>query len=245
MRGLGLSQVRNEGMPKRRSSEPRVEEPRLPPGRYAPFGRRLRDHAGRLVAAAMSHYIERGPGTLLLSATSLEPRGFLSLKNARRFPAFSTLAREAARYSPKEQALVLAVDARHAVLFKLTPRRGQPANVDLLGGGAVTECLGLRSDTSLSHRPCECSGEAKHECDQDAPDRADLHRAVAYEVNARGSGLKSSECEEAIDGQKGYSRQQSHDEGDEHRLAHAPAFYSTGGSPALAEGGPFKPLGWG
>src|SRR5436190_2392102 len=146
-------------MPKRSERE----EPRLPPGRFRPFGEALQAHAGPLVAAAMSHYIERGRGVLLLSATTLEPRGFLSLKAARRFRGFSALAREAGGYSPKGQALVLAVDARHAVLFLLQLQRGRAAFVDLLGGGLLTECLRAshRTDSWLDHARSAPGGSAR------------------------------------------------------------------------------------
>jgi hypothetical protein len=131
----------------RRQRESKVEQPRLPPGRYAPFGERLRDHAGRLVAVAMSRYIDRGHGILVVSATALEPRSYLSLGNVHRYPKFSQLAREAARYRPQSEALVLALDSKHAVLFKVTKTRNA-VHVDLLGGGAVRACLELSLDAA-------------------------------------------------------------------------------------------------
>jgi len=127
--------------------------PRLPPGRYEAFGIRLRDKAGRLIAEAMSEWGRRGLGIVVVSASALETHGYVPLAEARRYPRFPQLAREAARYRPKQDALVVAIDSQHVVLFKLTKvrcpiLRDVVVHIDLLGGGVRAVCLPLSPDAA-------------------------------------------------------------------------------------------------
>lgn len=186
----------------------------------------LRDRAGALLAAGMSRFYNQNARGILLVGESLVPCGYLRLRAAQKLQRFPALAKELSGYQPRGEVLVLAVDAHLAVLFRLSCRS---AVVHLLGGGLVTECLVLESESSPpSQRPNEGSRKAEHEYDQHVPDRPDLHLTVALEVNAGGGGLKSSEREEAIDGRKRDGRQQTRDECDEHRLPHALNFTPPG-----------------